>query len=226
MRVRRPIPTCPTCPTCPSCRACRTCRTCRTCPTCPSCPSGPSGPRMALRTECVTLLRVATAGRLDFDLERVGVLRAVRGVAVRAGRLSALKATGLHDRLWAIEPARAAIGPEVALRIVVGDRLAHEKRQRVILVVVARLETEECVVLVAVAVAARVEDLPRLGALGREHAQDPAEIAILRCVVERRLAGGIFLPLVHQRDVRLAGAVARLTSNTHLGPGRRVSFCG
>src|SRR5256885_12358480 len=95
------------------------------------------------------------------------VARAVDPVAARAGRLPFLEAAGDRERLRAVEPARTAIGPEVALRIVLRNRLADEKRQREVLVAIARLEAEEHVVLVALAIAARGEDLARRHLLHR-----------------------------------------------------------
>src|SRR3954454_16887619 len=89
-------------------------------------------------------------------------------MTARAGRLAALEAAGERQRLRPVEAARPAVGPELALRIVLGNRLADQERQRVILVALAGREPEEDVVLVAVAVAAGVEALPRIGHRRRE----------------------------------------------------------
>ena len=137
---------------------------------------------MALRAQPIALARVAAAGRFHLDLQRMAVAgAAVHRVAARAGRLPAAETAGQRQRLRPIEAARAPVGPEVALRIVGRNRLADEKRQRVVLVPLARLEAEEQVVLVAVAVRARVEDLTRRGALG---GKDPLRRS-LRSVIAR-----------------------------------------
>src|SRR5262245_39720026 len=92
-------------------------------------------------------------------------------MAARARRAAALEAAAERQRLRAVEAVRPAVGPEVPLRIVLGYRLTDEKRQRVILVSVAWREAEEDVVLVAVAVAARVEIPPRVGLRRRKDPQ-------------------------------------------------------
>src|SRR6266699_1563535 len=99
------------------------------------------------------------------------VLRAVHAMAARTGGFSLSKASGQRERLRAVEPARTAIRPEVALRIVVRQRLTDEERKREVLVAIARLETEEDVVLVPVTIAAGVEHLPRRGPKRREDFQ-------------------------------------------------------
>ena len=147
-------------------------------------------------------------------------------VATRAGRLATLKAAGLHDRLRPIEATWLSIGPELALRIVVGNGLADEKRQRVIFVAIARLESEEDVVLVAVTISAGVEHFARRCALGREDPQNGAKLAIFRAVVEYGLARRTRLPLLHQPDVRLPRSVARLARDPHFRPGRLIGFSG
>src|SRR5581483_5230844 len=109
------------------------------------------------RAEGVGLARPAAVGVLDGDLEHVGVALPMHLMTARARRASALDAAALQQRLRTIEPVRASIGPEITLRIVFGNRLADQERQREVLVAIARAEPEEHVVLVAVAVAARVE---------------------------------------------------------------------
>src|SRR6185295_3192418 len=129
------------------------------------------GDLVTLRAQPIALTRQAAAVGFDRHLERVIVGRAVHPVAARARRLTALKTAGQRQRLRPIEAVRPAVGPEIALRIVLGNRLADEKRQREVFVAVARLEAEEDVVLVAVTVAAGVEVLPRGGLIRRKDPQ-------------------------------------------------------
>src|SRR5256885_16794463 len=114
----------------------------------------------------------------------MAVLRSVGRMAAGARHLSALETAGLHERLRPVEAARAAVGPEFALRIVGRYWLADEERQRVILVAIARFESEEDVVFVSVAVAAGVEHLARRRTLRRENPQQFPQLAVLRAVVE------------------------------------------
>src|SRR5262249_7211295 len=96
---------------------------------------------VALRAQPVALARETAALRFDRNLEGVIVRRPVHPVAARARGLASLETAGQREGLRTIEAARAAVGPEVALRIVVWNRLADEKRQREILVAIARLES-------------------------------------------------------------------------------------
>src|SRR5262249_14698493 len=136
-------------------------------------------------------------------------------------------ATRQRQRLRAVEAARATIGPEISLRIVGGDRLADEKRQREVLVAIARREAEEHVVLVAVAIRAHVEHLARRGPGRREDLQVGgrrlqttfvgwslrATLIGLRATSAWRV-----LPRPHERDVRRAWTVTRLAPNPHFRP--------
>src|SRR3954452_11232603 len=126
---------------------------------------------MALRAQRVALTRPLAIGSLDRDLQHVRVLGTVDRVTARAGRLAALEAAGERQRLRPVEAARPAVGPELALRIVLGNRLADQERQRVVFVALARREPEEDVVLVAVTVAAGIEVLPRISHGRREYFQ-------------------------------------------------------
>ena len=176
---------------------------------------------MALGAQQIALPGVR-AGRADRHLERVIVLRSVHAVAARARRFAALEAAGQRDRLRAVEAARPAVGPEIALGIVGRQWLADEERDRVILVLVAGLESEERVVLVAVAVAARVEHLAGGRRARREDLEQGAQPVVLRARIVGGLARRILRPLVHQRDVIAPGTVARLAPDPHLGPRRLV----
>src|SRR2546426_4645452 len=155
---------------------------------------------MTLRAQPVALARETAAVGFDRHLQRMIVGRSVHPVTARTRRLAFLKTACERERLRAIEAARTAVGPEITLRIVLGNRLADEKRQREIFVAVARLEPEEDVVLVAVTVAAGIEDLPRAGLLRRE---DPE----LRRGRFGRLARRILLPLARDGQVRRARTV-------------------
>src|SRR5687768_16730490 len=76
-----------------------------------------------------------------------------------ACRLSRLEASAERQRLRTIESIGAAIGPELALRIVCGNRRADQKRQRIIFIAIAAAESDKDVLFVAVTVGAGVERL-------------------------------------------------------------------
>src|SRR6516225_2554437 len=116
---------------------------------------------MALSAESVALTCVPTGRRVNRDFQRMVVLIAVNAMATGAGRLTGPETSGHRQRLRPVEPARPAVRPELPLWIVVGNGLADEKRQRVVLVGITCLEPEEHIVLVAVAVRAGIEDLTR-----------------------------------------------------------------
>src|SRR5688572_10552738 len=143
-------------------------------------------------------------------------------VAARAGDGAGLETPAQRQRLRAVESVRAPVGPELTLQIVRRNRLADQERQRVVRKVVAALEADKDVVLVAVTVGAGVVDTPWLGAARRKDFQRVAQLAILRAAVVLRLRGGIFLPSLHQGDVLPARPVTRLTADAHLGPGRSI----
>src|SRR2546425_4759739 len=174
---------------------------------------------MTLRAQPVALAREAAAVRFDRHLQRMIVGRSVHPVTARTRRLAFPKTARERERLRAIEAARTAVGPEITLRIVLRNRLADEKRQREILVAVARLEPEEDVVLVAVAVAAGIEDLPRVCLLRRE---DPE----LRGGRFGRFARRILLPVARDGDVRRARTVTGFAADAHFGPRGRVRLRG
>src|SRR3989441_4760068 len=174
---------------------------------------------MTLRAQPVALAREAAAVRFDRHLQRMIVGRSVHPVTARTRRLAFPKTARERERLRAIEAARTAVGPEITLRIVLRNRLADEKRQREILVAVARLEPEEDVVLVAVAVAAGIEDLPRVCLLRRE---DPE----LRGGRFGRFARRILLPLARDGDVRRARTVTGFAADAHFGPRGGVRLRG
>src|SRR5262245_29184607 len=168
--------------------------------------------------------QIARTALRDIHLQRERIARAVRDMAVRADDLPGLEAPAQRERLRPVEAIGAAVRPEFALEIVLGDRLADEERQREIVVVVAGAEAQADVLLVAVAVGARVEGLSRRRRPGRENLQDAIELAILRAGVIGGLACRVFLPRLHQLDVRLARAVTGLTADAHLGPRRLVAL--
>src|SRR5262245_14111912 len=127
--------------------------------------------------------RVAVAALVDVYLERELVARSVSDVTVRARDRAGLETPAQRQRLRAVEAIRAAVGPELALQIVVRDWIADEKRHRVIGVPITAFEADEHVALVAVAVRARVVDPARLGALHRKNLEDVAQLPVLRAVV-------------------------------------------
>src|SRR4029453_2818708 len=116
--------------------------------------------RMALRAQ-----RIAVAALVDVHLQRELVARSVRDVTVRARDGAGLEAAAERQRLRTVETVRAAVRPEFALQIVVGQRIADKKRRGVIRVAIAAPESDESVALVAVTVSASVVDAPRLRAL-------------------------------------------------------------
>ena len=95
-------------------------------------------PGVALRAELI-----AVASVIDVDLERELARRSVREMTAGAGDGAGLEATAQGECLVAVETIRPAVGPELALQIVVRNRIADEERQRVILLVIARLEADE-----------------------------------------------------------------------------------
>src|SRR5436190_20621479 len=149
---------------------------------------------MALSTELIALLRQTSVQRLDLHLQRMTVLRSVHPMAAGAGGFSLAKTPGQRECLRPVEAARASVGPEVSLRIVVWNRLTDQERQRVVLVALAGLEAEEHVVLVPVAVAAGIEHLPR------RRAQRGENLQVRRCWI-LRLRRRILLPLRRHRRV-------------------------
>ena len=176
---------------------------------------------MALRAELV-----AGAAVVHVHLEREIEGRAVRHVAVRAGDRARLEAARERERLRTVEAVGPAVGPELALRVELGQRLADQERQRVVLVAVAGRKRGEQVALVAVAVGAAVERAPRVGRARREDLERVGELTVggPRAVARhrRRILG----PAFGQRDVRAAGAVAGLAADAHLGPVRAVGLGG
>src|SRR5687768_16267715 len=127
--------------------------------------------------------RVAVTSLMNVDLQREVVARAVRDVAIGAGDGAGLEATAQRERLRAIEAVGPAVGPELALQIAGRNRLADQKRQRVVGKAIAAFEAGKHVGLVAVAVRAGVVDAPRLRAARRENLQDVAQLPVLRAVV-------------------------------------------
>src|SRR5947207_858196 len=171
---------------------------------------------MALSTELIALLRQTSVQRLDLHLQRMTVLRSVHAMAAGAGGFSLAKTPGQRECLRPVEAARASVGPEVALRIVVWNRLTDQERQRVVLVALAGLEAEEHVVLVPVAVAAGIEHLPR------RRAQRGENLQVRRCWI-LWLRRRVLLPLRRHRRVRGARSVTRFAADAHLGPCGRVA---
>src|SRR2546428_11371898 len=98
---------------------------------------------MTLRAQPVALAREAAAVRFDRHLQRMIVGRSVHPVTARTRRLAFPKTARERERLRAIEAARTAVGPEITLRIGLGNRLGDEKRQPENLVAVARPEPAE-----------------------------------------------------------------------------------
>ena len=143
-------------------------------------------------------------------------------MTVRARDRAGLEASAERQGLRAVEAIRAAVGPEFTLQIVVGDRVADEERHRVIGVVIAALEADEHVALVAVADTRRCRRSAGLRALHRENLEDVAQLPVLRAVVVLRFRRGILLPRVHQPDMLAPRAVARLAADAHLRPRRLV----
>src|SRR3989442_14399705 len=97
---------------------------------------------MTLRAQPVALAREAAAVRFDRHLQRMIVGRSVHPVTARTRRLAFPKTARERERLRAIEAARTAVGPEINLRNVLGNRQADVKRQCVILVAVCTLISE------------------------------------------------------------------------------------
>src|SRR5262245_1703784 len=135
--------------------------------------------------------QIAGAPLRDIHLQRERVARAMRDMAVGAGDLPGLEAAAQRERLRPVETIGPSIRPEFTLEIVLGNRFADEEWQRVILVVIAGAEAQEDVLLVAVAVGARVEGLSRRRRPRREDLQDAIELAVLRAGVVGGLACGV-----------------------------------
>src|SRR5439155_11913295 len=85
---------------------------------------------MALRAQPIALTSERTAFGFHRELQRMIVRRSVHPVTAGARRLALLKTSSERQRLRTIEAARTPVRPEVTLRIVVGNRLADENRQR------------------------------------------------------------------------------------------------
>lgn len=118
---------------------------------------------MALRAELI-----AVAAILDVDLQRRIERRTVRDVTVGAGNRTGLETTAQRQCLRPVEAIRPAVRPELTLIVIGWNRIAEQERHRVVLVAIAGLESDKDVLLVAVAIRARVEHAPRLGAPGRQ----------------------------------------------------------
>src|SRR5690242_13943504 len=129
----------------------------------------------------------------------------MREMTAGAGDRPGLETSAEREGLVAIETIGTAVGPELALEVVVGNWIAEDERQREVFVAIARVETHERVLLVAVAIGAGVVGVARLGALIRNGLEQSAQLMIVGAVVVRRFRCGILLPRVHQRDVRRAG---------------------
>ena len=76
--------------------------------------------------------QVAVAALRDVEFQRERIRRTVSHVATGAHRRSGLEAAAERERLRAIEAVRAAVGPELTLQIVVGNRIADQERRRVV----------------------------------------------------------------------------------------------
>ena len=72
-----------------------------------------------------------------FTLSEKSLRRAVRDVAVGAGDRAGLEAARQRERLRPVEAVGPAVRPELALRVELGQRLAQQERQRVVLVAIA-----------------------------------------------------------------------------------------
>ena len=144
------------------------------------------------------------------------------GARHRAG----LEAAAQRQRLGPVETVRPAIGPELALQIVLRQRVADQERHRVIGEPIAALEAQEDVPLVAVAIRAGIVNPPRVGTFDRENFQNFTQLAVLRAVIVGRLGCGIFFPRVHQRHVLTAGAMTGLAANAHFCPRRFIFRLG
>jgi hypothetical protein len=153
---------------------------------------------VTLGAEAIAFSCVTTTGCVDCDLQRMIVLRTMHTMTAGAGHLASLETSGHGQRLRSVEPAGAAVRPELALRIVVWNRLADEEWQGVVVVAIAGVESEKHVVLVAVAVPARIEQPARRDFFHRE------DVLMLRIV-----------------DMSASCPMTRFAADAHLRPGCR-----
>ncbi len=147
-------------------------------------------------------------------------------MTVGAGDGPGLEAARERERLRAVEAVGPPVGPELPLRVELGQRLAYQERDGVVLVAFAGAEPGEDVALVAVTVGAGVEGAPRRGGARRKDLEQVAQAAIRspRAVGGNR--GGVALPALGQRDVSPARAVTSFAADTEFGPAGAVGVGG